>query len=51
MGINSPGCGELIDPVMGVCYNRNVGLVLDADLALLVVDAGVSECGVDQTRI
>ena len=51
MGINSPLRGKLIDPVMGVCYNRNAGLALDADLELLVVDAGVSECGVAQTRI
>ena len=27
---------------MKVCYNKNVGLALDADLALLVVDADVS---------
>jgi len=26
---------------MGVSYNRNTGLTLDADLALLVVDASV----------
>ena len=51
MGINSPGCGELIDPVMGVCYNRNAGLVLDTDLVLVFVDAGVLECGVAQTHI
>ena len=35
---------------MGVYYNRNAGLALDADLALLVVDAGL-ECGVAQTHI
>jgi len=33
---------ELIDPVVRVNYNRNAGLVLDADLALLIVDAGIS---------
>ena len=27
---------------MEVSYNRNVGLALDADLMLLVADAGVS---------
>ena len=42
MGINSSLCWELIDPVMGVCNNRNAGLTLDADLALLVVDADFS---------
>ena len=26
---------------MGVYYNRNVGFVLDVDLVLLVIDAGV----------
>ena len=36
---------------MGVSYNRNVGLALDADLTLLVVNAGVSKRGVAQTRI
>ena len=51
MGIKSPLRGELIELVMGVCYNRNVGLALDADLILLVVDAGISERGVAQTRI
>ena len=30
---------------MGVYYNRNVSLALDADHALLVVDAGVSKRG------
>jgi len=35
---------------MGVCYNRNAGLALDTNLTLLVVDAGVSKCGVAQTR-
>ena len=39
MGINSPLRGELIDPVMGINYNRTAGLMLDTDLALLVVDA------------
>ena len=39
------------DPVMGVSYNRNTCLLLDADLALLVVDASVSKRGVVQTRI
>ena len=34
--------GELIDPVMGISYNKNVGLALDADLALLIVDTDVS---------
>jgi len=42
MGINSPLRGESIDPVIGVNYNRNVGLPLGADLALLVVNAGIS---------
>ena len=51
MGINSPIMWELIDPVMRVGYNKNAGLALDVDLALLVVDAGVSECGVTQTRV
>ena len=51
MGINSHIRGELIDPIMEVSYNRNVGLALDAYLALPVVDAGVSERGVAQTRI
>jgi len=36
---------------MGACYNRNAGLALDIDLALLVVDAGVLERGVSQTNI
>ena len=36
---------------MGICYNRNTGLGLNADLALLVVDAGVSERGVAQTLV
>jgi len=51
MGINSPLRRELIDPIMGVCYNRNTGLAIDADLALLVVDAGVSEREVAQARV
>ena len=51
MGINSPITWELIDLVMRVSYNRNAGLVLDADLALLVVNTGISERGVAQTRI
>ena len=52
MGINSPLHGELIDPVMGVSYNKNVGLALDADLTLFVVDADVSlECGVARTHV
>jgi len=42
MGINFPLRGESIDPVMGVSYNRNVGLALDADLALIAVDIGIS---------
>jgi len=36
---------------MGVSYNRNAGLALDADLALLVVDASISERRVSQTRV
>ena len=36
---------------MGVSYNRNVGVALDADFALLVVDANVSKRSVAQTRI
>jgi len=36
---------------MGVCYNKNVGLALDIDLVLLIVDAGILERGVAQTRI
>jgi len=51
MGLTPPLCGELIDSVMGVCYNRNAGLALDADLALLIVDAGISKLGVAQTRV
>ena len=51
MGINSSLHGESIDPVMGISYNRNMGLALDADLALLVVDVGVSEHRVAQTHI
>jgi len=42
MGINSTLRRESIDPVMEVDYNRNVGLTLETDLTLLVVDAGVS---------
>jgi len=34
-------CWELIDPILGINYNRNVGLVQDADHSLLVVDAGI----------
>jgi len=51
MGLTFPLCGELIDPIMGVCYNINVGFVLDADLMLLVIDAGVSERRVVQTHV
>ena len=42
-GLNPRLYGELIDPVMGVSYNRNAGLALDVDLALLVVDPGISD--------
>ena len=42
MGINSPLRGESIDLIMRASYNRNTVLALDADLALLVVDADVS---------
>ena len=42
MGINSPLRGESVGPVMGVSYNINASFVLDADLALLVVNADVS---------
>jgi len=35
MGLTLILRGELIDPVMGISYNRNMGLALDADLALL----------------
>ena len=38
-------------PVMGVSYNENVGLALDADVALLVVDADVLKCRVAQTCV
>jgi len=51
MGINSPLREELIDPVMEINYNRNAGLVLNANLALLVVNADVSKRGVSQTRV
>ena len=51
MEINSPLHWELIYPVMGVSYNRNAGLALDADLALLVVEAGISERGVAKIHI
>ena len=43
MGINSPLPEELINPVMGVSYNRSAGLALDADLVVLVIDVGVLE--------
>ena len=49
---------------MGISYNRNAGLVVDADLALFVVDADVSVrtrnyldlllevgCEITQTRV
>ena len=36
---------------MRVCYNRNAGLPLDADLALLVLYAGISECEVAHTCV
>ena len=42
MGINFLLRGESNDPIRGVNYNRNAGLALDTDLALLVVDAGIS---------
>ena len=42
MGINFLLCGKLIDLVMGISYNINAGLALDADLALFAVDADVS---------
>jgi len=34
--------GELIDSVMEISYNRNVGLAVDADLTLFVIDEDVS---------
>ena len=42
MGLTVPLCEKLINPVMGISYNRNVGLVLNAGLALFVIDADVS---------
>ena len=50
-GLTPPLRGELIDPVMDVSYNKNAGLMLDADPVLLVVDAGISEREVAQTHI
>ena len=35
MGINSHVTWGVIDPVMGMSYNRNAGLALDADLAFV----------------
>jgi len=49
--LTPPLYGELIDPIMGVCYKRNMGFALDEDLALLVLDASVSEWGVAQTHV
>jgi len=40
MWINFPLRGELIDPVMG-SVTTETRLILDADLPLLIVDAGV----------
>ena len=51
MGINSPLRGDLIDPIIRMSYNRNVGLMLNPDLALLVINAGISERGVAQTHV
>jgi len=34
---------ELIDPIMGLCCNKNVSLALDADLVLLVIDTQNAE--------
>ena len=51
MEINFPIMWGVNLPSNGGCYNRNVGLTLDTDLVLLVVDAGVSECRVAQTAI
>jgi len=42
MGLTLTLRGELIDPVMGISYNRNAGPALDTDHVLLVVDADVS---------
>jgi len=42
MEINSPLCGKIIDLVMGISCNRNASFALDADLALLIVNADVS---------
>jgi len=42
MGINSHITWRVIDPVMGVNYNRNAGLMLDAYLTLFIIDASVS---------
>ena len=36
---------------MGVSYNRNVGIAMDTDLVLLVVDADVLKCEIAQTRV
>jgi len=35
MGIILTLHGELIDPFMGISYNRNAGLTLDVDLVLV----------------
>ena len=51
MGLTPLLRGELIDPAMRICYNRNTGLALDVDLAFLIVNTGVSERGVAQTRV
>ena len=42
MGITFTLRRELIDTVMKISCKKNVGLVLDADLTQLVVDADVS---------
>jgi len=42
MRINAPITWGVNNPVMKVSYNRNLGLVMDADLVLFVVDADVS---------
>ena len=51
MGLTPPLRGELIDPIIGVSYNRNAGLALDVDLTLLVVNASVSKHEVAHTRV
>ena len=51
MGINSHITWGVNWPSNGVSYNRKAGLALHMDLALLVVDVGVSKRGVAQTRV